>query len=375
MTREIKVGLISFFILAVLFIFVFYVGQISFAGDGKQYVVKFKFLDGLRPDAAVRIAGGIDIGFVDHLSTDGEYALVHVQISAPDIIITDDAKFYIYSESLLGGKYIQVETEAEGEPLEEKTIIRGVDPTNMSQVFSKVGKTFDSFSDKGDKASGAIGQIGGMIEGLNNFIVNINKILESPKVSGILTNIESLTAKADTLVTSVDGIVEKVDTILIDGKDIVKNDLRKLIKEADTVLGKLNVEIAAISEESKALLFDVKRGFYDVMEGSDGFNSITKETKSLIARSGRDINDILENVAITSRKLDRLVRNVNKVTSVVRKGLAEDGTTLSTVVKDKKLAKDLKDTVNNLKTITDDIRKSFLFSEEGSRGTVSPYTE
>src|SRR6185503_17223348 len=143
---EFKVGLMTIMALLVLMVGLLFVNNFHFGGGGRMYTASFHFLGDLKADAPVKYAGGIDVGQVQAIRASNGEALVDLLISDPNIKLRKDSQLAIYSTSLLGTKYVQIQADlGKGSELQRGETLPGKDSNNLDLTFSQLGDVMETF--------------------------------------------------------------------------------------------------------------------------------------------------------------------------------------------------------------------------------------
>ena len=105
---ELAVGAVVFLSASVFLVFAFTGGGL-FNGSGYPITAKFRQIDGIGTNSAVRLAG-IEIGQVSKIGFDAKLnqAVVTMRIRS-DVKLPEDTAAQIVTDGLLGGKFIKLE--------------------------------------------------------------------------------------------------------------------------------------------------------------------------------------------------------------------------------------------------------------------------
>jgi phospholipid/cholesterol/gamma-HCH transport system substrate-binding protein len=145
-SNEFKVGLMTLTFFVVLMVSILFVNNFRFGGGGRVYTATFNFLGDLKADAPVRYAGGIDVGRVKAIRILEGKAAVDMLITQSSLRLRKDSKVAIYSTSMLGSKYVQIEADLGiGEELKSGETIVGHDSNNLDKTFSQLGDVMEAF--------------------------------------------------------------------------------------------------------------------------------------------------------------------------------------------------------------------------------------
>lgn len=145
-SNEFKVGLMTLVALMVLMVSILFVNNVRFGRSGQVYTATFTFLGDLKADAPVRYAGGIDVGQVKAIRFQEGKAAVDLLITQPGLKLRQDSQVAIYSTSMLGSKYVQIEADlGSGPELKPGEVLVGHDSNNLDKTFSQLGDVMESF--------------------------------------------------------------------------------------------------------------------------------------------------------------------------------------------------------------------------------------
>ncbi len=144
---EMKVG--AFVVTAILALtaFVFSISDFSVFQKGTSYTVMFRYANGLKKGAPVRLAG-VDAGHVKDLKVAYDTNM-HLSRVAADIwlshgiLIAKDSSFLINQLGLMGEKYLEILPGTSTEQLSEGSTVIGEDPVSMEAVMGKISGIAD----------------------------------------------------------------------------------------------------------------------------------------------------------------------------------------------------------------------------------------
>ncbi|MBP7089198.1 MAG: MCE family protein [Candidatus Omnitrophica bacterium] len=171
--RYVKIG--SFFLIAFILFFITILSIRKFSigvfKGSYNIVVKFNFVEGLRPASPVRFCG-VDVGEIKKVVVKEEYSkpkvYVHASIQS-GVKIPQDSQFFINSLSLFGEKYLEITP-----PLVilsyvvSNETVAGVSPVPLFQIFANFNQTVNEIS--------TLVKDGPIKTSLENTIANIESI-------------------------------------------------------------------------------------------------------------------------------------------------------------------------------------------------------
>ncbi len=333
MKNEIKVGLIVLLALFSMFISVFFVKDIQFEGTGQKYIVRFKFLNSLITGGRVMLYGGIRVGTVQRFEHDGKKANVYIVITdstTNKMIQAQKVRFTIQGAGLLGEKYLLIEFD------------------------NKNGKNFSYQRDEGGKLLGPPTIDG--IEGANfeSIITKVNGLL-SNQLTDILTSLSGYlnNEKIPMIIDNLAGASQNLNK-LIENSNLLISDMKnqhvsKIVGQLSSTLSSTNEEIQAISKSVQSLLSKAGHNVDNLFDPRSGIIAVTREGTSVL----RNVNSLVSAINKIVKELDQVVKNMN-----------DEDTPIGALLKDKKVAKDLKKTLKNLSELTGELKDSPLLSDK-----------
>jgi phospholipid/cholesterol/gamma-HCH transport system substrate-binding protein len=144
LSLEVKVGITAAVALVFLGMIIMTVEKFHFGQKGYPIIVSFDFVDALNPQADVVIGGGVKIGRVDSITTQGEKINLRILIN-DSVKLPSDAKFQILSKGMMGDKYVNVIPQTTSQEfLKPGARVEGVEPSNIDKTFQRFGQLADS---------------------------------------------------------------------------------------------------------------------------------------------------------------------------------------------------------------------------------------
>ncbi|MQA07095.1 MAG: MCE family protein [Pseudonocardiaceae bacterium] len=140
--NQASVGAVTLVLLVLAGLTAFHADDLPIIGGGTTYTAKFTESAGLKPGNEVRVAG-VKVGAVTEVELDGNQ--VSVDFRVRDTRIGDRTKVSIQIKTLLGDKYLALETGGERiqQPNEPIPKSRTLAPFDIVDAFSQVSTTVD----------------------------------------------------------------------------------------------------------------------------------------------------------------------------------------------------------------------------------------
>lgn len=163
---ELKVGIFIMIGIAILFIIVFSIGDITFVKHGYHIKVDFNFVDGIGGSAPVRLAG-VGVGQIDGLKIyyNEKENKMKAQLSAwikESVKVDDEAVVTINTLGFMGEKYLEISPGTSSRFLKDGDILTGKDPASVNKIFEKLGSLTDSVNvivERLKKGEGTVGKL------------------------------------------------------------------------------------------------------------------------------------------------------------------------------------------------------------------------
>ena len=239
---EIKVGLTILVALVVLFLGIMWGKGYKIKSERYPRIIQFASISGLDPGARVLVSG-VNKGKVDDINLYPDRVEVSIQLDK-EVIIYTDAKIYIDSPELMGGKVISIHPGFSGihAPLDEPLI--GSPGVGMSELMTMASEMRDD--------------IQALLTNLNTTLVTINETFGTPEVKenlqSSLANLNRASKKLDNLLGDNTPVIANAMTQL----DSSAQRVHSILKDHDQAMGKTIDNFADVSEEVKTLITDLK---------------------------------------------------------------------------------------------------------------------
>ncbi|MBN2158053.1 MAG: MCE family protein [Spirochaetes bacterium] len=238
LNNEAKVGLMITVSFTVFIILVALLARINISRSGYTLRVYFSFLNDLRIEAPVKIAGGIKIGYVRSIKQSGEKTEVTLWIEKKYALIKN-TKFAIFTSGLIGEKYINVfvppSSDVE-EFLMDGDKLYGLDPASFDQMMM----TFQSFMQ--DESGGQV--LAEIFQNSKKFVGNLNKIADENRydirqsIMSAKETIANLNLQSKVMMANINKFSKNMADLSEKNRDDINITLRNL-SETSTNLNKI----------------------------------------------------------------------------------------------------------------------------------------
>lgn len=331
---QVKVGLIITLALAILFFAVFFAGSIDRLLYPKVLInASMRDVKGLKKGAPVWVYG-IEEGSVENISLDPRYGtLVTIAIYKSVLgYLRSDATASVLTMGLLGDKYIELNPGSPGSPpLEPGEVIRGTTQIDMKEVMEAGGQSMQKMND-------FIGKLGNLVEKIEKSKGTLSRFLEDPSLY------DNLLESSKTLSRIAKDIDNGTGTLgrLVKDPSLYER-LASSSKSLEVFSGKLGSGTGTLNKLMEDdLLYERLTGAASSME------EFGKKLNSSSGTLGRLIADptLYQNLNTTSLRISAILERIEK-------GEGPAGTMLN----DEEMAKEMKETVGELKRLTEDIRE------------------
>lgn len=227
--------------------------------DGFTVKVKYNFLNDVLPGAPVKLAGGIQVGYIKDIRQENVTTIVEVYLESSmkgKIPKSPRTQFAIFTTGMMGQKYINLTVQDEnwdGPFLKEGDLVQGVDPPSIDQIMLSFTSWFDG-KNGGQVLAEVVKETKAFISGLNNMLAENRQDVR--------------------------------DTV-----KLAKGSLGKLSEQMESLMNRLNSMSADFNEISKRNKEDIKLMLQNLSHISRDFNIITERIQSGRGSVGRFIYD------------------------------------------------------------------------------------
>lgn len=301
LSTELKVGLFSVFVIAILTFMTFKVGGLYWVKEeGNVYYVYFRNIAGLDEKTKIKIAG-VDAGFIEHIELEKGVARVTIRVKKGVPVFTD-ASAAIKATGLLGDKYLEIKPGSiepalrNGDTIQNVTEI--VDIDDMVRKITKVSENVSTLMTALNEALGteeAKRSLKETVTNLSHITENLNEtiVVNDEKLRDVLDNIKILTA-------SLNELVDKNKEPITDAVGNLREFSANLKQDGPELIANLN----KASKELKEMVEENKPAVKSTVESLD---RITKQIDQGEGTLGKLVKD------------ERLYENINKAAEGVDK--------------------------------------------------------
>ena len=305
---EMIVGVFMTAILALLAYFTIVISGVDILVGKAKVPVKIEFPDvgGLKERDSVMYRG-MKVGVIDAIVLEGAKVTMVAHVDA-NVVLREKYRVSVASFSLLGGNYLLLE-EGVGDQLSlEGTVFRGEPPSDWMRDLSRIASS-------------------------------VSEITSHGELRGIVTNIQSVASRLNSLVSRIErgeGTVGR----LLSSDDTMYQDLKETVATAKTAVASIN----------------------------DTFSS-TKEIAARIERGEGTVGRLLSSDDTVYRDMKTSLENVRTITDRLKNGNG----LLMKLADDEKLASDATSLVERLSAASSDLAAvaARLQRGEGTLGKLS----
>ena len=279
---SIRVGLMTVVSLVLFVISLAFISRWHAGATGFELHVKFSFLNNLSVGAPVRVAGGINIGYVKAIYQKDIQTYAHLYLDDSlrnKIPKKPETQFAIFTQGLMGQKYINIVIPASQEGDEfyqhgDEAI--GIDPPSIDQMLLAFSSWFDG------KSGGQV--LAQIIQETKLFIGSLNSIIAENR-----QDIRSTISRA-------------------------KSSLVDISAQLNSLMGKLNVLTESFVDISKQNKEDIQIMLQNISFISKDMNEITKRINSGRGSLGKLIknDELYSNLLQASESANNLLYQLKK---------------------------------------------------------------
>jgi phospholipid/cholesterol/gamma-HCH transport system substrate-binding protein len=258
---EIRVGIIVVVALAILFLGIMWGKGYKIKAERYPRLVQFTTISGLENGARVLVSG-VEKGKVDHIDLYPDRVEVRILLDK-DVILYTDAKIYIDSPELMGGKVISIYPGSSGIHAPLDVPLKGSPALGMSEIITMAGDlredvvvVLNNLNDALTSINASIGDsktqenIRSSLAHLSQLSQKLNQVMEksAPHITSAAEALDSSAQRVNTLLEnrqqSINQTLDNIAEISVELKDLVKSvkDITQTIRQGEGTLGKLVYE-------------------------------------------------------------------------------------------------------------------------------------
>ena len=279
---SIRVGLMTIIAIVLFLVSLAFISRWKAGNNGFKVNIKYKFLNNLSEGAPVRIAGGVNVGYVEKIyQKDLEtYVTIYIDnILQNKIPKKPETRFDIFTQGLMGQKYINlyVPDAQEGDIFyKDGDVVIGIDPPSIDQMLISFSSWFD-----GKDGGQVLAQI---VQETKIFISTLNEIVSENRSDIRLT---------------VQHTRESLSTISV---------------QLNVLMTRLNLLTADLADISKQNKEDIKIMLQNISLISSDLNEITKKINSGKGTIGKIVQDdqLYDNLYQTAKNANELFYKLKK---------------------------------------------------------------
>jgi phospholipid/cholesterol/gamma-HCH transport system substrate-binding protein len=327
---ELKVGAMILVAIALLVVFIFVLGDVSFAKKA-ELDVYFQNPGGLSPGAAVKVAGR-KVGVITEMTYLGQTGPQHPTTLRPTLVRTHieidedvaktfraDVRFYITTKGMLGDPFMEADPGVSPAPLDPRKPLFGTDPPRLDVFLADAAELVTGLNELLRRNAGNLDQIlgsGSRLLGGVDELMSDGGTADKARVGRIADNLEGL-------LSDTRGLVQGAREKYIDDPGVART-----LDNMEELSGKLNREIDPLIKDVREALAVV-----DALGETLGPEE-RKSIKDALAR--------LDDIAI---RADSTLAKVDGMVEKVRRGEGTAGQLLA----DEEIYDDLKELIRDIK--------------------------
>ncbi|MDY5597697.1 MAG: MlaD family protein [Kiritimatiellia bacterium] len=360
---ETIVGIFMAAVLALLGYFTIVISGVDILVGRTKVPVKIEFADvgGLKERDSVMYRG-MKVGVIDSIDLAGTNVTMTVRV-ASDVVLRDGYRISVASMSLLGGSYLLME-EGAGNPLPlDTTVFRGEPPMDWMRDLGRIARSVGEIAADGG-VRGIITNVEAVAEKLNSVVSRIErgegtvgKLLSSDET--IYRDLKDTAASAKAISARLErgeGMLGKLlspdDTLYNDLKDTAAaaKSISTRLERGEGTVGKLLSSDEAVYDDLKASIANIRDVTGKLRDGNGLFAKLASDEKL-----AADASALVERLAAASGDLA-------KVASRMERG---EGT-LGKLSADPKLYDEVTALLKDVRQIVDNYRDTTPISTFGS---------
>ncbi len=329
MSNEMKVGIFFVVGMVILGVLTLYAGGFE-DWLKNRYALRayFNRVDGLQKDDIVTLAG-VEVGKVKKIGL-FDHRVEVVMLVDGDVVVREDSKARVESESLIGGKYLGITVGSlDARPLEDGEVIQTEEAADVTQTLQEVAEVATD---------------------LRTLVRNFNENQENlaSQIDGILgENRENIRTSFETLSRIVteneEGIKESIDALRKAGPQLSEavesvNKIAKKIESGEGTIGKL------VQDDTL---------YEDMRELSGSLQEASSTVTRILGDNEEDIRETIAALREATPKLKETMERIDTITMKIEKG---EGT-IGKLVQDDTLYKEATRLFKESRHAAEDVRE------------------
>ena len=386
MNKEVKVGALIIFFLAMGLLFVTWIKGNPFTPKKTLHVL-FENVHGLSIGSTVEYAG-LDCGKVKNFEVTSYGILVEILINNPDIKIHSNDKFIIVPSSTIASEYqIFIVPGGTGHEVSDKASIIGQSTPGMQDFLFKAEKTIDSMNQALSQLKGILSNVDASIMEIKPLFSKVGDLSRKGTIDSIANDISLSTHSIRDLSINANQLLSSNKTKISNTLDSVSsfsvgaNEKLKAVnsKDLEEIMTSLKSASNNINEITKVVTPDDVRA--DIKVFSEAARQVKLITEKL--QSPDPNEDVPTLVKVNIQRLDRISEGLEK--SLKNKSLFRVLTTKVPISAQKKPEIEFKDNDSTdesssktknpkLKTMERNSRSRYLLQSDDDLAFFHEYT-
>lgn len=300
---QFSVGLFVVLGMAVVVVFILWLGLMQYFQEGRKYVAFFdESVQGLSKDSAVKYRG-VDIGRVDDIrvAPDGRLVQIILDLRQP-LRDNEDIFAQIKGVGITGIMFVELEHTPEGQIIEPPELSfepqHPVIPTMPSDIKQLLTDAYDIMDE--------LKQIdfNRMAEDVSQTLAHVNQTLEDAQVREVSRKIQQTLASAEELIAA-----DKWRPIRQNLESATRN-LNRLIRKTEGSVDEAGHSLAGHDKRLAAALEEFRTAVADADRMFDNGSGLIDETDRRLARMHQQMSSSLRNMELVTSNLNQLIEKL-----------------------------------------------------------------
>jgi phospholipid/cholesterol/gamma-HCH transport system substrate-binding protein len=293
-------ALVGLFILIVAGVLIFTVFTVSgaFSGAGANYVIYVPFGGGIEPGAAVRYAGGVKVGRVEHTRLDPkDPRRIEITFSVKqDTPIKTDSVVKIMSLNPLGENHLEIIPGSAQAPAAKPGATLQAEPY---RDFNSITRQLDELGPKVQELvvslNARAGELKETVARVNDLLNAQNRANLSASLGDVRGMLEENRPKINSAMTHIDAATGKLSPLL--------DDFKKAVAQTQETLEHVD---ATITENRP----DLRRALEELRDALGSANSVASRLDRTLEVNSENIDEILDNMRRTTENLKQFTNTI-----------------------------------------------------------------